>query len=238
VALLSTLFHCSFGLTLCLAACASSSPDAASPPARHRLVQSFALHRADEAHDLGEGVDSAALPAGVQLQHEGTGGYFSAPSEAAESLRSFVRSLRIPPGEVVLFGNPTPAAIRTYLVQAAPIFGDGAIVASLATTRHGVPGVVLTFGADGYETLRTELSNRVVVVVQGAVEPASVELLDDGTRAAADDGMGGPPLPATCWDNSIFVALAARDGDSAEARAKQLTAGLPPSSVACQGAPP
>lgn len=215
------------GLSCLSAACAPATPDAVQAPARRKLVQTFALHHADETHDVTETADAASLPTGIRADR----GFFTAAD--ADALHSFVRSLRAPPGDTVLVGAGAQGAARTYLVQSAPVLGDAAIASSMPATQKGAAGIILTFTPDGYERLYSALGQKstAVVVVQGRVEPGSLELLDDGSNAREE---GQPPPPPTCVDRSAFLPLTPRDGVTAEAHALAVAAAFPPAPAACQ----
>ena len=217
------------GFVLALSACAPSTPDPVHAPVRHKLVQAFALYHADDAHDLTESVDAASLRDGIRAEP----GFFAA--DDPDALRSFARSLRVPPGDAVLIGATPQAAARTYLVHAAPALGDAVVASAMPATRKGAAGIVLTFTPDGYERLYAALAQKssAVLLVQGFVEPGALELLDDGNRAKDE----GQPPPA-CVARSAFLPLAPRNAQTAESRAKELAATLPPAPSECQAAWP
>lgn len=211
-------------------ACASAAPEAARPTPKRRLVQTFALYRIDERHDLTEGVDPAALPTGIELVRESPG-YFRAVD--TDPLRAFVRDLFVPAGSAVVYGSTAP---RTYLVESTPILGDLAIAGAARMKRNGIVGVMLVLRPEAFATLRSALSSKgsVLVAMQGTAEaPGSLELLGQ----PLDEDPYAEPRVASCFDYEVFVPLGARDGESPQARAAAILAQLPAASPCPDSSP-
>lgn len=214
------------GLVLCLSltACASAAPDGAAPRRRPRLVRAFALYLADDQHDLGAGLDGGA----VTLGHDAGGSYFE--SDSIEPLRTLARTLPVPAGDVVLFGV-TATSARTYLVQSTPLLEDTAVASASATTRGGAAGVLLTFQPEAYDVVRgVGAKGRSVVVVDGEVEPAVLQPLDDGQEEIVQ-GPDGQLNAYVCSDHTAFLALTARNGATPEQRAQRLASSFPSTPV-------